>query len=47
VHDTERIAENRWRAMRDGLGGELVDLDNGRVIATHARLRDLVGELEP
>lgn len=47
VHDTQRIAENRWRAMRDGLGGELVDLDDGRPIATRERLRNLVGELEP
>ena len=42
VHDTQRIAENRWRAMRDGLGGELVDLDDGRPIATRERLRNLV-----
>jgi carboxylate-amine ligase len=47
VHDTERIAENRWRAMRDGLGGELVDLDTGRVTATRARLREVVRALEP
>jgi glutamate---cysteine ligase / carboxylate-amine ligase len=47
VHDNQRIAENRWRAMRDGLGGELVDLDDGRPIATRERLRYLVGELEP
>jgi carboxylate-amine ligase len=47
VHDTERIAENRWRAMRDGLGGELVDLDSGLPTATRERLRCLVGELAP
>ncbi len=47
VHDTHRIAENRWRAVRDGLGGELVDLDSGAPFATRERLRNLVGELEP
>jgi carboxylate-amine ligase len=47
VHDTHRIAENRWRAVRDGIAGELVDLDTGRPFATRERLRDLVGELEP
>jgi glutamate---cysteine ligase / carboxylate-amine ligase len=47
VHDTHRIAENRWRAVRDGLGGELADLDTGAPFATRERLRDLVGELEP
>ncbi len=47
VHDTHRISENRWRAVRDGLGGELVDLDTGAPFATRERLRDLVGELEP
>ena len=47
VHDTHRIAENRWRAVRDGLGGELVDLDTGTPFATRERLRNLVGELEP
>ena len=29
VHDTIRIAENRWRACRHGLDGELLDLDTG------------------
>ena len=47
VHDTHRIAENRWRAVRDGVVGELVDLDTGAPFATRERLRDLVGELEP
>jgi glutamate---cysteine ligase / carboxylate-amine ligase len=47
VHDTHRIAENRWRAVRDGTGGELVDLDTGAPAATRERLRDLIGELEP
>ena len=47
VHDTARIAENRWRAVRDGVDGELVDLDTGSPVPTRERLRDLVGELEP
>lgn len=47
VHDTQRISENRWRAVRDGIGGELVDLDTGSPVATRERLRDLLGELEP
>ena len=29
VHDTVRIAENRWRACRHGLDGSLLDLDTG------------------
>jgi carboxylate-amine ligase len=47
VHETHRIAENRWRALRDGLDGELVDLVDGTPRATRDRLRELVGELEP
>ena len=29
VHDPNRIAENRWRALRHGLQGSLLDLDTG------------------
>lgn len=47
VHDTHRISENRWRALRDGTAGELVDLDSGSPVATRERLRDLICELEP
>ena len=47
VHETHRIAENRWRALRDGLDGELVDLVDGTPRPTRERLRELVGELEP
>ncbi len=47
VHDTARISENRWRAMRDGIGGELVDLVTGIPTPTRERLRELIGELEP
>lgn len=47
VHDTYRIAENRWRAMRDGIDGELVGLDDGAPVPTRERLRNLLAELEP
>ena len=47
VHETHRIAENRWRALRDGLDGDLVDLDDGRARPARDVLRNLVGELEP
>ena len=33
VHDHSRIVENRWRAMRHGLGGSLLDLDSGEPAA--------------
>ena len=32
VHDTIRIAENRWRACRHGLTGSLIDLETGRPV---------------
>jgi carboxylate-amine ligase len=38
VHDTVRIAENRWRAMRHGLGGTLLDLDTGDPQPARARV---------
>ena len=34
VHDTVRIAENRWRALRHGLAGTLLDLDSGEPVPT-------------
>lgn len=42
-----RIAENRWSALRDGVGGQLADLDSGRLVATDERLEALLDELEP
>ena len=39
IHDSHRIAENAWRAHRNGLGGWMVDLDTGARISTQERLR--------
>jgi glutamate---cysteine ligase / carboxylate-amine ligase len=40
-HPNRLIEENLWRAMRYGLGGELIELDTGRVRPTRALLEDL------
>lgn len=42
-----RIAENRWSATRDGLGGTLVDLESGRTRSTRERVHELLDEVEP
>ena len=47
VHDTVRIDENRWRALRHGLGGSLLDLDTGDEEPTRARLGRLLERLAP
>jgi len=47
VHPSHLINENRWRALRGGLDGELVDLDTGVPGSTRDRLARLLGELEP
>ena len=47
VHDTHRIAENRWRAARDGLEGSLVDLDSGAPAPARERIGRLLAFLEP
>jgi carboxylate-amine ligase len=47
VHDTHRIAENRWRAVRDGLEGALVDLDTGIPVPARTRIGALLASLEP
>jgi carboxylate-amine ligase len=48
VHPTIRIEENRWRALRHGLDGTLLDLDTGEPRPTRALvgalLADLVGD---
>ena len=41
------INENRWRALRGGLDGELVDLETGVPESTRDRLARLLSELEP
>ncbi|HXG76670.1 MAG TPA: YbdK family carboxylate-amine ligase [Gaiellaceae bacterium] len=47
VHETSRIAENAWRAARDGERGWLVDLDTGEPVAARARISLLLDALEP
>jgi carboxylate-amine ligase len=47
VHPSHMINENRWRALRGGLDGELVDLDTGVPTSTRDRLARLLVELEP
>ena len=47
VHDTHRINENRWTAVRDGLDGRLADLDTGVAVPTRSRIETLLTSLEP
>ena len=47
VHDTWRIDENRWSAMRDGVGGTLADLHTGERVPTRDLLRSRVPDLHP
>jgi carboxylate-amine ligase len=47
VHPTIRIAENRWRALRHGLGGSLLDLDDGEPQPTRARVLELIDRVGP
>ncbi len=47
VHDAHRIGENRWRALRDGLDGELVDLETGVPVSTRERVGSLLALVEP
>ena len=47
VHDTIRIAENRWRALRHGLGGSLLDLDSGDEEPARARVLALIDRVAP
>ena len=47
VHDTIRIAENRWRALRHGLTGSLLDLDSGEQQPARARVLELIDRVAP
>ncbi len=47
VHSSHVLAENRWRALRDGLDGELVDPQTGEAEPVRERLARLLLELEP
>src|SRR5215210_4164442 len=47
VHDTVRIAENRWRALRHGLTGALLDLESGEQEPARARVLALIDRVAP
>jgi carboxylate-amine ligase len=47
VHPSWRIAENRWRAARDGVEGRLADLDEGTTAPARERLGELIATLAP
>jgi glutamate---cysteine ligase / carboxylate-amine ligase len=47
AYPTHVINENRWRAVRYGLDGQLVDLDTGVAEPARARIARLLLELEP
>jgi glutamate---cysteine ligase / carboxylate-amine ligase len=41
------IEENLWRAIRYGLGGELIDFDRGDVVPARTRIEALIDWVEP
>jgi carboxylate-amine ligase len=45
--ETWRIEQNRWWACRDGVDGDLADLDTGAMRPTRELLRELLDTLEP
>src|SRR3954452_25099339 len=47
IHDSWRIDENRWAAMRDGVQGTLANLDTGERVATRALLASRLDTLHP
>ncbi|HET9106382.1 MAG TPA: carboxylate-amine ligase [Steroidobacteraceae bacterium] len=42
IHPNMLIAENRWRAMRYGVEGELLDLAHGQLVAFPQLVRELI-----
>ena len=44
---TERVAENRWRALRFGLGGTLLDPRTGEAQSSRELAHALIASLEP
>jgi glutamate---cysteine ligase / carboxylate-amine ligase len=44
---TWRIEQNRWWACRDGVDGDMADLNTGATRPTRERLRELLDTLEP
>lgn len=47
VHPTERITENRWRALRGGSAARLADLDTGEVEPLEVRVGRLLEAVAP
>jgi carboxylate-amine ligase len=47
AHDTFRIEENAWRAMRYGIRGWMVELDTGEPVATRDRVAALLETISP
>lgn len=47
VHEGRFIEENRWRALRDGLDGRLIDLDTRVEKPAVDAVRSLVAQVEP
>ncbi len=45
--ETWRIEQNRWWACRDGVDGDLADLDTGAMRPTRERLHELLDTLQP
>jgi carboxylate-amine ligase len=45
VHDSVRILENRWRALRHGLAGTLLDLDTGEPVPARERVLTRIDEV--
>ncbi|MHB1343387.1 MAG: carboxylate-amine ligase [Thermoleophilia bacterium] len=46
VHEGRFIEENRWRALRDGLDGRMIDLDKRIEIPAVEMIRNLMGRAE-
>lgn len=47
VHDSYRIAENRWLAIRDGIHAVLADLDTGERVRLGIRIEELLQRISP
>jgi glutamate---cysteine ligase / carboxylate-amine ligase len=47
THPTERIAENRWRALHRGREATLADLDSGELEPLHVRIGRLLDAVTP
>jgi carboxylate-amine ligase len=47
VHEGWRIDENRWSAARNGVEGELADLDSGERIPARDRLLQVIDTIAP